>query len=423
VRDALTDATLHAGILATMDDPLPRRFYLRVPATGIGIGVETNEDAVEARVAAYFDGFGETGGEPAGGCSIRVVTHPELAEHLCAATRASSTRRGLTIEADGRGALLVEPVAVGARGEKTGGFLVRRSRPECLALLLPSADRVHGLVAVRFVRAVLASHLIRAGRAVFHAASFTCGGAAICLAGDQGQGKSTLLMTALSMGGFDFLANDWTFISTQPGLPRVEGLPIAAGLRVGTVALFPHLSDLLAAPQHYHWENVRERGRPSDAEGKIFVHPVDLAAFFRARVSAVASLRAFLVVRFDAAARKSVLEHLSRTTARRVLEDHRLAAPLTEEDPAWVLLADSQAARSAPDPGAVPDAIVDAVPVFRLVHGPTCRLDAVRTVIAALGLRGEEPSRQRQVGPDAVSENVTPVPAARRARGSGPRPS
>jgi hypothetical protein len=74
-----------------------------------------------------------------------------------------------------------------------------------------------------------------------HCACLTFGGAGILIGGTSGAGKSTLSV-ALARDGFDYIADDWTYLSLCSGALIAQGLSIPAKLLPDAVSYFPELA-------------------------------------------------------------------------------------------------------------------------------------------------------------------------------------
>jgi hypothetical protein len=100
---------------------------------------------------------------------------------------------------------------------------------------------------MRVIREIAVEHERRHGRSVeLHAAGLELGGKGIALAGPKGSGKTTLLLHALASHAAGLIANDRVVIDTQPGHPRLTGVPSLIRIRPWTAAAFPALASIPA---------------------------------------------------------------------------------------------------------------------------------------------------------------------------------
>ena len=81
------------------------------------------------------------------------------------------------------------------------------------------------------------------GITVLHCACVVRQGKGLLLAGNSGSGKSTLAL-ALARCGFEFLSDDWTYITEKEDRIKAWGLPIALKLLPDARMFFPELHQL-----------------------------------------------------------------------------------------------------------------------------------------------------------------------------------
>ncbi|HEX5760475.1 MAG TPA: hypothetical protein VF121_14915 [Thermoanaerobaculia bacterium] len=98
----------------------------------------------------------------------------------------------------------------------------------------------------------------RRGLFPVHAGGVARGGRALLLAGASGSGKSTLAL-ALLRSGLDFLGDDTLFLTRGAAGLRLHAFPDEVDLTDATVAFFPELHPLLAAPLPAGWRKRRLR--------------------------------------------------------------------------------------------------------------------------------------------------------------------
>jgi hypothetical protein len=80
-----------------------------------------------------------------------------------------------------------------------------------------------------------------------HCACLVKNGHGLVVAGASGAGKSTLALS-LSLRGFAFLSDDWTYFTRSGSRVRAWGLPIPMKLLPDTIRYFPALSARVPAP-------------------------------------------------------------------------------------------------------------------------------------------------------------------------------
>lgn len=98
----------------------------------------------------------------------------------------------------------------------------------------------------RMVRTIAAAKGQKAGVMCLHASAFVADDGAYALCGDEGAGKTTNLLTALSVVGARLLSNDRVFIRAEHGRAIAYGYPHAIPVRAGTARAYRHLQSALA---------------------------------------------------------------------------------------------------------------------------------------------------------------------------------
>jgi len=111
-------------------------------------------------------------------------------------------------------------------------------------LVLAELDRGGRSILEREIRMYFTRQLLGDGWVPLHAAGLVGpAGRAILLMGPKMAGKTTTLLSLLRSGDAGLMANDKLFVRCRDReLPMVRSLPVAAGLRTTTLALFPELA-------------------------------------------------------------------------------------------------------------------------------------------------------------------------------------
>ena len=120
---------------------------------------------------------------------------------------------------------------------------------------------------MRVIRELAMDHARRAGVVVLHAAAVALGEVGLLIAGPKHAGKTTLLVHALEEEGARLVTNDRALVDLSGGGEvRCAGLPSIVGLRPGTLAMFPALSERLRA-RRYSYVLTLDEGRTCAREG------------------------------------------------------------------------------------------------------------------------------------------------------------
>ena len=94
----------------------------------------------------------------------------------------------------------------------------------------------------------LAELLKRRGLYMVHAAGLAVAGRGLLVAGQSGAGKTTLAL-ALLRAGFDFLADDTVFLSSEQNELRILAFPDEVDVTAQTLEFFPELRRLTDSPR------------------------------------------------------------------------------------------------------------------------------------------------------------------------------
>lgn len=164
----------------------------------------------------------------------------------------------------------------------------------------------------RAVRAVAAAKAQAAGIICVHASAFVTDAGAFMLCGDEGAGKTTNLLTALSVLGARFLSNDRVFIRAEHGRAMAYGYPHSIPVRAGTSRADGQLERRLARspgtpPSRASvFDHVARDRESSDSvvagEASRFFTALELSSQFGTSVCTAAPLAGIIVLDGDRAA-------------------------------------------------------------------------------------------------------------------------
>jgi hypothetical protein len=283
--------------------------HLRLFDPPLDLTVSFADPAVGAAVRAAYAGFVDIApGRAPGARTLHCVVDPCRRDALLAR---AMTDDGVTVRTAGSGPSLATGVALGR------------------TLVLAGLDRGGQSIVEREIRMLLSRQLLDDGWVPMHAAGLVGPtGQAILLMGPKRAGKTTTLLGLLRHGA-GLMANDKLFVRCRYGeTPMVRSLPVAAGLRGTTVALFPELASLAARRVALHVDNVGTT-RAGDPD-KLFAPVQAIADAFGVPVVPTAPLGMILAVRFTADLARS----RSRPLEPRELAD-LLATERLDRDVRW----------------------------------------------------------------------------------------
>ena len=109
--------------------------------------------------------------------------------------------------------------------------------------------------AIEFSRVtrILVTRSLEAQRwTIFHAGAVSTPSGALMIVGDDGAGKTSLVL-ALLCSGAQYISNERLFVRSEPGGFRVLGFPMAVAIGLGTALQFPQLAGLIEAPDRLQY--------------------------------------------------------------------------------------------------------------------------------------------------------------------------
>jgi hypothetical protein len=212
--------------------------------------------------------------------------------------------------------------------------LVLRQRNKVI-VLLPASDEFYQIEAVRSARDLVEVLLLGNWGAALHASAVVCAGRAVCFVGPKYAGKSTTLINVISRGLGHFMANDKVLVFEEDGHFWARGLPVSAGLRIGTLRLFDSLLTVVDQRLLLHCENWKvNAGGLRDSSMRVYVRPQPLAKLLGCDIVGRSALGAIIYPRYQPGLRETQLLRLSPDEA--VLRMYEALPPSHFEDqPYW----------------------------------------------------------------------------------------
>jgi hypothetical protein len=151
--------------------------------------------------------------------------------------------------------------------------------------------------AFREIRDYLDKFIINQGVMSLHSACVSDDRGAVCIIGNKFSGKTTLMLKLLSLN-FNFLSNDKPYIYLSGSDFYAFSLPVSAGIRFGSIDIFPHLK-----------EEIQDRSLSDNVEfssnGRVHLSPEIVCDIFKVKYCHHSKVRKFIYLSTDYS--KSVL--------------------------------------------------------------------------------------------------------------------
>lgn len=213
-------------------------------------------------------------------------------------------------------------------------YVVDKSKRN-ITVLVPESEEAGKYVPMRAVRIIVKLLLLERGMLSFHSACIVRNGYGVGLIGDKFSGKTTTLINALLNCNCDFLANDQVFLDYTKGTLMMYGLPISAGIRIGTIHYFSPLQSLLSKGPELHCDNnILDAKELKDPRTRIYVSPRQLVSILKCSIVPCARIGCFVVPEFSRDISESKLASLTKDEARKCLLKHYLSEPFPNQ-PYW----------------------------------------------------------------------------------------
>jgi hypothetical protein len=221
-----------------------------------------------------------------------------------------------------------------ASGE-TCAFLVDTER-RVIAIDAPDADW-RKLYALRMMRNVLRWQLLRLGALFMHGSCVSSAGRGLCLIGPSRTGKTSLTLSALQSGRWDYVTEDDATIQRDDEGCVILGWPGSLRIRRSMLIHFPEIADAVTWLKHPA-NPLEEKLDPNVAVLRVF--PDELAAIYGCQVVGETRLSLWGVACWAQAEAIHPLETaiLARAIERAwdVLPERRAGAPsLSSDEQDW----------------------------------------------------------------------------------------
>jgi hypothetical protein len=180
----------------------------------------------------------------------------------------------------------------------------------------------------RLARILLHIEYLEAGFFPLHASTVANGNLGVCLIGDKFAGKTTLSLRCLDKLGWSYVSNDKSYLGLVNGRLTVAALPIRAGIRPGTVEMFPAL-------RRYSASTTRRASVNTLQEERVYMRPMEIASTFGVDLLASADAHAFVHLARAPNCPKSQALLLDEASGRKLLCAQHSPEDAFEEHPYW----------------------------------------------------------------------------------------
>jgi hypothetical protein len=334
--------------------------------------------------SSYCGGFLEVSQQPADRAEVLVVHEPSLLSALADLGREGWRSEAYWEERDigGGEATLVRTTTAGGYA-----YYFLWPRADRMVVIVDRGDPEAPMVAMRSVRSLLLRRIELAGWTFLHAAGVARGSRCVLITGNKFSGKTTTLLRLL-LRGYDLLSNDKVALQLEGGGLVAQGFPVAAGIRIGTLAALEDPSQVLAAARDplTVQELLQAARRGGEAihrlDEKVRLDPRKLAEACGVGVASRCPPGGILVSRYAPDAEAGV-ELLDKRRAAETLREMRLDGleAISPEHGFLRYLGGQAAARAAELEGAV----AQRVPVYAVTQNASSGQQLLELVVRLIG--------------------------------------
>jgi hypothetical protein len=253
--------------------------------------------------------------------------------------------------------------AAGTRYFIPGSFrnYVIEQRNRVLRVILDPGFGEGERVVLRLVRDIAYRSVEKSGGGALHAACISCTEGGVLIVGGSGTGKTSLMLTMLSVPGSLFVCNDRALIYERADIAIAGYLPLAIRVGTGTCRKWQALQNYLKAGMTLHRTSDISFADPST---KIEVEPSELTAIMGVKLVAETALRKIILPRLTPRQRAPLMRRLALSEAVSALTLHCYSGddPLWPQP--WIESGSSESRRDL-----IATAMATALPVFELRFG------------------------------------------------------
>lgn len=222
------------------------------------------------------------------------------------------------------------------------------------------------VAALRVLREFVMGDARTRGRSIIHAAAIATDGGVILVAGPKASGKTTTLLSCLSLGVGTFVANDRVSLSRSASGFFARGLPTLVSLQAGLMIFFPTLSERLEEEKYSYRKTLEEharnrlKGRPSGPPWDL--SPAQFLAAVGIGATAGGPATCVLFLSPESRGRNAYWRRLKEEEATARLAENLCAGGRVSE-----ILRSPDGIESCPDSLVVCSEVARSVPAFEVV--------------------------------------------------------
>lgn len=157
----------------------------------------------------------------------------------------------------------------------------------------------------RFIRKLFLILELSKGKKILHSGCVEYGGNGIAIMGNKFAGKTTTIINLIKDENFSYVSNDKVVLEISEGSLYATGIPIAMGIRLGTLIKAMGLNSEILPSMKSDNQNI------DFCDQKKYIQSWNIESFFRTHITKKVKLRMFLIPRYEKDITRLVVNKIS----------------------------------------------------------------------------------------------------------------
>lgn len=238
--------------------------------------------------------------------------------------------------------------------ENNFAYYIVDKHKNSILVLLDYSNKYYELIPMRLIRELIKLTLIENGWVLFHAACTETNNNGIAITGNKYAGKTTTLMNFLLNGEHSCVSNDKIAIKQNGNEIDIVGFPVSAGIRLGTILMFPEIQKLLKPKNSINkLDNVLSKEDLKDfidskadvikfeknnySSKRIFITPEEFVSSLGCSIKNNVKLKCLVMPKFDRSVTSSKINLMNVEDAFEILSQ-QYTDELSVNQPYWINL-------------------------------------------------------------------------------------